>query len=56
MKKAEFLELMNQLTENEINLIIGGINQITFEYGWDKDGIFDEHPVILELWNRRNEE
>ena len=37
MTKEMFIELLNELTEEQIKALVNGINQITCEYGWSAD-------------------
>lgn len=48
MTKEKFIELVKELTEEEVKALINGINQITFEYGWDKD--LDNTNLIKECY------
>ena len=37
MTKEMFMEMINELNEEQIKALVDGINQITFEYGWNAD-------------------
>jgi hypothetical protein len=48
MNKNEFVKLVNALTDEQIAAFIEGINQITFEYGWNAN--LDETELIKKCW------
>ena len=55
--KERFAELVKNLTDTEFEMLVGGINQITFEWGWGgDDGSFDESPLIRECWENKEDE
>ena len=55
--KERFAELVKNLTDTEFEMLVGGINQITFEWGWEgDDGSFDESSLIRECWENKEDE
>lgn len=49
--KERFAELLMNLTDTEFEMLVYGINQITFEWGWEgNDGSFNESALIRECW------
>jgi hypothetical protein len=35
MTKEMFVEMLNELNDEQMKALVDGINQITFEYGWN---------------------
>lgn len=54
--KERFAELLMNLTDAEFEMLVGGINQITFEWGWEVNGNFDDSPLIRECWENNEDE
>lgn len=50
MNKNEFIKLVNALTEEQINALIEGINEVSFEYGWDAS--LEETELIKKCWEK----
>lgn len=52
--KERFAELLMNLTDREFEMLVNGINQITFEWGWEEnDNGFDNSPLIQECWKNK---
>ena len=55
--KERFAELVRNLTDTEFEMLVYGINQITFEWGWEgEDENFKHSPLIRECWERSEDE
>ncbi len=48
MTKEEFAKAIMELNEEEFKALMDGINQITFEYGWDAN--LDEKDFMKKIW------
>ena len=48
MTLVRFIELAARLTDKELEALLKGINQITFEYGWDAN--LDDNELIKEIY------
>ena len=48
MNKNEFIKLVNALTDEQIKALVEGINNISFEYGWDAH--LEETELIKKCW------
>lgn len=54
INKERFAELVRNLTDAEFEMLVYGINQITFEWGWEGD--FNDSPLIRECWESDEDE
>ena len=52
--KKDFIEKLENLTEEQFKDLLEGINQVTFEWGWGRNGL-DDTDFILAIW-RANQE
>ena len=48
MNKNEFIKLVSALTDEQIAALIEGINEISFEYGWNTN--LEETELIKKCW------
>lgn len=48
MNKNEFVKLVNALTDEQIAALVAGINEISFESGWDAG--LEETELIKRCW------
>ena len=46
--REQIIEMIKALNEDEFNTLMSGINQITFEYGWDND--LDDSELIKTIY------
>ena len=46
--KEQIIEMIKALNDKEFDILMSGINQITYEYGWIED--FDNSELIKTIW------
>ena len=48
--REQIMEMIKALNDNEFDMLMAGINQISFEYGWENKD-FDNSELIKAIWN-----
>lgn len=46
--REQIIEMIKALNDNDFNEFMSGINQITFEYGWNNN--LDNSELIKTIW------